>query len=144
MSEKQLGDKILGAHNNPTRDFSEENFTVNKQDSIDEFYNEEEYLYKKGLEDSVWESFNQTRWKTLTLKKKIPKDLLPHIFQDVLENIGDSEYSLSERFVTLCDFINTDYTKGYEVLPIKYRERIISELENKYSILSKKNIKKLF
>lgn len=145
MSEnKNLGDKIFGAHNNPSKDYSDENFTVDREDKIDEYYNEEDYLYKKGLEDAVWLSFSKSRWTTFSLKKKIPKDLLPHIFQDVLENIDTNEYTFSERFITLCDFIGISYNKAYEVLPIKYKEVIINELEKKYKVLSKRNIKKLF
>jgi hypothetical protein len=34
--------------------------------------------------------------------------------------------------------------KAYELIPAKYKEIIINELETKFSILSKRKIKRLF
>ena len=96
------------------------------------------------MEEIVYEAFQTSRWFPLSYKKKIPKDLIPHLFQEVLEKLDESEFSFSEKFVCICDYIQISYTKAYEIAPIKYRELIINELEIKYKILSKKKIKRLF
>ena len=144
--KKSLGDKIFGAHNNPTKDVSyNESFEIDYTNpTIDDYFDEEEYLYRKRLEETVYEAFQSSRWHPLNFKKKIPRDLLPLLFQEVLEKMGENEFSFSERFVCICDLITIPYVKAYEVIPIKYREIIISELEIKYGVLSKRKIKRLF
>ena len=145
-NKKKLGDKIFGAHKNPTKeaDYSD-NFEVDSNHKfVETYYDEQEYLHKKRLEEVVYEAFQTSRWFPLSYKKKIPKDLIPHLFQEVLEKLDETEFSFSEKFVCICDYIQIPYTKAYEIAPIKYRELIINELEVKYKILSKKKIKRLF
>jgi hypothetical protein len=89
-------------------------------------------------------AFQSSRWYPLSYKKKIPKDLIPHLFQDVLEKLEGTEFTFSEKFVGICDFISAPYLKAYELIPLKYKEIIINELEMKYNIMSKRKIKKLF
>jgi len=47
--EKKLGDKIFGAHNNPTKDYDySDNFDIDQGHLIlEEQYDEEDYLHKK-------------------------------------------------------------------------------------------------
>lgn len=144
--KKQLGDKIFGAHNNPTKDYDHvDNFEVDKANLlIGESYEEEDYLHNKKLEELVYAAFQTSRWFPLSYKKKIPKDLVPHLFQEVLEKLDETEYSFSEKFVSICDYVQISYAKAYEITPIKYKEIIINELELKYQILSKKKITRLF
>lgn len=144
--KRKLGDKIFGAHNNPTKEPEySENFDIDQSNKlIEEYYDEQEYLHRKKLEELVYESFQTSRWFPLSYKKKIPKDLIPHIFQEVLEKLESTEYTFSEKFVSICDYIQIPYAKAYEITPIKYKEIIINELEIKYKILSKKKIKRLF
>jgi hypothetical protein len=144
--KKVLGDKIFGAHNNPTKENEySENFEVDdKNKIIQESYDEQDYLYKKKLEEMIYDAFQTSRWFPLSYKKKIPKDLIPHIFQEVLEKLENTEYTFSEKFVSICDYIQVPYSKAYEITPIKYKELIINELEVKFQILSKKKIKRLF
>lgn len=146
VETKKLGDKIFGAHNNPTKeqDYSE-NFDIDQSNKlVEEYYDEQEYLRKKILEELIYEAFQTSRWFPLSFKKKIPKDLVPHIFQEVLEKVQTGEYTFSEKFVSICDYIQIPYAKAYEIIPIKYKEVIINELELKYRVLSKKKIKRLF
>lgn len=143
--KKSLGDKIFGAHNNPNGEDYYDNFEVDYDNRIlNELYDEEEYLYRKKLEDLIYDSFRQSRWFPLSNKKKIPKDLIPHIFKEILENLESTEYTFSEKFVSICDYIQIPYAKAYEITPIKYKELIINELEAKYNVLSKRKIKRLF
>ena len=144
--KKQLGDKIFGAHNNPSKenDFND-SFDLDQTHRIlSESYDEEEYVYRKRLEELVYEAFQTSRWFPLSYKKKIPKDLIPHLFQEVLEKLEETEYTFSEKFVSICDYVQIPYAKAYEITTIKYKEIIINELEVKYNILSKRKIRKLF
>jgi hypothetical protein len=146
VAKKQLGDKIFGAHNNPTKDNDyNDSFDIDQTHNIlSETYDEEEYLHRKKLEELVYEAFQTSRWFPLSYKKKIPKDLGPDIFQEILEKLEDSELTFSEKFVSICDYVQIPYAKAYEIAPIKYKEIIINELEAKYSILTKRKIRKLF
>jgi len=142
----QLGDKIFGAHNNPTNDNEyRESFELDTNHRIlEDSFDEEEYLHRKKLEETVFSAFQSSRWYPLSYKKKIPKDLIPHLFQDVLEKLEDTEFGFSEKFVVICDFVSVPYSKAYELIPAKYKEIIINELENKYGVLSRRKIKRLF
>jgi hypothetical protein len=141
-----LGDKIFGAHNNPTNENEySENFELDYQHKfLESSYDEEEYIHRKKLEEAVFSAFQTSRWYPLSYKKKIPKDLIPHLFQDVLEKLEETEFGFSEKFVVICDFIEIQYIKAYELVPGKYKEIIVSELETKYGILTRKKIKRLF
>ena len=145
-NKKKLGDKIFGAHNNPIKDFDySDNFEVDQNHKfVETCYDEQEYLHKKKLEEAVYGAFQISRWFPLSYKKKIPKELIPHLFQEVLEKLDETEFSFSEKFVCICDYVQIPYIKAYEIAPIKYSELIINELEVKYKILSKKKIKRLF
>ena len=94
--KKQLGDKIFGAHNNPTQESNYgDTFELDmKHRMVEDSYDEEEYLHRKKLEESVFAAFQSSRWYPLSYKKKIPKDLIPHLFQDVLEKLEDTEFGL--------------------------------------------------
>ena len=142
----QLGDKIFGAHNNPTQDNDfRESFEIDMSHHIIEnAYDEEAYLHLKKLEESVFKAFQASRWYHLSYEKKIPRDLIPHLFQDVLEKLEGDEFGFSEKFAIICDFIRIPYHKAYELVPIRYKENIINELEEKYGALSRMGIKKLF
>ena len=144
--QKILGDKILGAHNNPTKDYEYvDSYDVDSESSfLDQYYDEEEHNHKIKLEELIYSAFQESRWFPLNYKKKIPKDLVPHVFEEVLEKLEESEYSFSEKFVSICDYIGVNYAKAYEIIPIKYKEMVINELETKFNILSKKKIKRLF
>ena len=142
----QLGDKIFGAHNNSenTNEFRESFDMDQGHKMLEDSYDEEDYLHRKKLEETVYQAFQSSRWYPLSYKKKIPKDLVPHLFQDVLEKLEGTEFSFSEKFVVICDFVSIPYVKAYELIPAKYKEIIINELETKFSILSKRKIKRLF
>ena len=144
--QKVLGDKILGAHNNPTKDYEYvDSYEVDSDNSyLDQYYDEEDHNHKIRLEELIYSAFQESRWFPLNYKKKIPKDLVPHVFEEVLEKLEETEYSFSEKFVSICDYIGVSYIKAYEIIPIKYKEMVINELETKFHILSKKKIKRLF
>jgi len=107
-------------------------------------YEDEEYIYMNKLNDMIDQIFQESRWTVINPHKKIPKDLIPLIFQDILEKLESSEFTMVEKFVAVCDYTAINYQKAYESIHMKYKETIVQEMDKKYKILQKKGIKKIF
>jgi hypothetical protein len=107
-------------------------------------YENEEYLHNVKLTGKIDEIFQTSRWTVISPSKKIPKDLIPLIFQDILKNLEDTEFTMVEKFVGICDYAAINYQKAYESIHMKYKEEIVQEMDKKFGILSKKGIKKIF
>lgn len=105
---------------------------------------DEDYLHLSALNDLVYEIFHKSRWCALGPNKKIPKDLIPFLFQDLLEEMETTEFTMVEKFVSICDFMNVGYLKAYELIHMKYKEIIVNEMDQKFGIVSRKKIKKIF
>jgi hypothetical protein len=105
---------------------------------------DEDYLHLSALNDLVYDIFHRSRWCALGPNKKIPKDLIPFLFQDLLEEMAETEFSTVEKFVSICDFMNVGYLKAYELIHMKYKELIVNEMDQKFGIVSRKKIKKIF
>jgi hypothetical protein len=107
-------------------------------------YEDENYIYSCNLNDKIDEIFQESRWTVISPSKKIPKDLIPLIFQDILKELENTEFSMVEKFVAICDYTAINYQKAYESIHMKYKEIIVQEMDQKYGILGKKGIKKIF
>lgn len=107
-------------------------------------YEDEDYIYACSLNDKIDEIFQSSRWTVINPNKKIPKDLIPLIFQDILKELEDTEFSMVEKFVAICDYTAINYQKAYESIHMKYKEIIVQEMDKKFGILGKKGIKKIF
>ena len=107
-------------------------------------YDDEEYIHASKLRSKIDEIFQVSRWTVISPNKKIPKDLIPLIFQDVLQKLESSEFTMVEKFVAICDYTAINYQKAYESIHMKYKEQIVQEMDNKYGILGKKGIKRIF
>lgn len=107
-------------------------------------YDDEDYIYACSLNDRIDEIFQESRWTIINPSKKIPKDLIPLIFQDILKELEGTEFSMVEKFVAICDYTAINYQKAYESIHMKYKEIIVQEMDQKYGILGKKGIKKIF
>lgn len=107
-------------------------------------YDDENYIYSCSLNDKIDEIFQESRWTIINPAKKIPKDLIPLIFQDILKELEGTEFSMVEKFVAICDYTAINYQKAYESIHMKYKELIVQEMDQKYGILGKKGIKKIF
>lgn len=107
-------------------------------------YDDEEYVHICKLNDLIDEIFQKSRWTVISPSKKIPKDLIPLIFQDILKELENSEFSMVEKFVAICDYTAINYQKAYESVHMKYKEIIIQEMDSKFGILGKKGIKRIF
>jgi hypothetical protein len=107
-------------------------------------YDDDEYIYQSKLNDKIDEIFQKSRWTVISPNKKIPKDLIPLIFQDILKELETTEFTMVEKFVAICDYTAINYQKAYESIHMKYKEIIVQEIDKKYGVLSKKGIKKIF
>ena len=107
-------------------------------------YEDEDYIHSCNLNDKIDEIFQASRWTIISPSKKIPKDLIPLIFQDILKELEETEFTMVEKFVAICDYTAINYQKAYESVHMKYKEIIVQEMDQKYGILGKKGIKKIF
>jgi len=107
-------------------------------------YEDEDYIHSCNLNDKIDVIFQASRWTIINPGKKIPKDLIPLIFQDILKELEDTEFTMVEKFVAICDYTAINYQKAYESIHMKYKEMIVQEMDQKYGILGKKGIKRIF
>jgi hypothetical protein len=107
-------------------------------------YEDEDYIHATKLNTRIDEIFQKSRWTVISPNKKIPKDLIPLIFQDILQDLEETEFTMVEKFVAICDYTAINYQKAYESIHMKYKEQIVQEMDNKYGILGKRGIKKIF
>ena len=75
--------------------------------------------------------------------KKLNKMQINKVFSFVISEIG-SEYTKIELFGALSDYFDVFPNKFYNSLSNKYKDDLICELDRKYNILEKRNIRKLF
>jgi hypothetical protein len=75
--------------------------------------------------------------------KKLNKMQINKVFSFAIGEIGN-EYTKVELFGALSDYFDVFPNKFYNSLSNKYKDELISELDRKYNILEKRNIRKLF
>ena len=97
------------------------------------------------LEELVDEYFKETEHgKILGNKKKLPKQVLPQVFVSIREQFTNNDFTGSEIFTTIADYFGMNYEVLYENIPSIYREELVRELDEKYGILKKRGLKRLF
>jgi hypothetical protein len=76
---------------------------------------------------------------------RVKKDEIMEVFNYINDNLKAPErYTFVEKVVAIADFMNINYKVMYSILDISAKEKILDELNDKYDIFKKKNIKKLF
>lgn len=111
---------------------------------LDDCYDVEQYTVKRELLDKVYDLYMDSQWKSLPRDKKFPKELAPFIFNDLWTGLAGNNHSAMDMFIAIAEFMNTSYEKVYEAAGLKVKDMIIRELEEKYKMLSKKKINRLF
>ena len=115
------------------------------EDNLKECYDSYEYNRKKNLEEKVDHFFNESEFgKLLGNKKKLPKQVLPQVFISIRERFNNKDYTGSEIFTTIADYFGINYEALYENIPSIYREELVKELDEKYGVLKKRGVKRLF
>lgn len=103
-----------------------------------------ELLFEKIDELIKGSEFDKLNKKTEKgVIKKLNKVQINKVFYYVIENIG-SVYTRIDIFSVLSDYFDVFPNKFYNSLSNKFKDELIMELDDKYNILEKRNIKKLF
>jgi len=110
---------------------------------------EEEVIHYEILARDIHELIENSRFKKfnvidefsgITRLKKIDiNEVYGFIVDELL-----SKYSRIDIFSEMCNYFNIQSSKFYNSLSNVYKEDLITELDKKTGILSKKNINKLF
>lgn len=109
------------------------------KDSFEEFADNQlqENLYELFLEADFYEEYSKN-------KKVIRSDVsrVYYYFDDNLKN--SKGMTAIEKFIAVAEFMSIPYEQLYEELAPVYKEALLKELDGKYNIFQKKNIKRLF
>jgi hypothetical protein len=103
-----------------------------------------EILYKKInelIKGSEYEHFNEVTQGGII--KKLNKIQINKVFFYVIEHLGSS-YTRVDLFSVLSDYFDVFPNKFYNSLSNKFKDELIKELDDKYNILEKRKIRKLF
>lgn len=147
--EEKKVDKIFGNDFN-TGNIDPERFPDIQIDAsyassiLDDCYNMEDYMEKKKLLELTVETFKKSQWGNLPLDKKFSKELQPFIFNDLYKGIDKLGFTTIDMFICIAEFMDVSYERVYEIAGLKMKEHLIKELEEKYKMLSKKKINRLF
>lgn len=143
-------DKIFeNDYNTGNLDFEEYNMpkvdVFYAETHLSDTYDSYEYARKQKLEELVDEYFKETEHgKILGNKKKLPKQVLPQVFVSIREQFTNNDFTGSEIFTTIADYFGMNYEVLYDNIPSIYREQLVRELDDKYGILKKRGLKRLF
>lgn len=75
--------------------------------------------------------------------KKLNKVQINKVFFYIIEHLGSS-YTRIDLFSVLSDYFDVFPNKFYNSLSNKFKDELIKELDDKYNILEKRGIRKLF
>mgnify|MGYP003330228957 CR=1 FL=1 len=115
------------------------------EDNLRDCYDSYDYNRKFQLEVLIDEYFNLTEFgKLFSTKKKLPKQVLPQVFVSIREKFTGSDYTSSEIFTAIADYFGLNYEVLYENIPSIHRAEIVKELDDKYGVLKRRGVKKLF
>jgi hypothetical protein len=115
------------------------------EDNLKECYDSYEYSRSVKLENLIDEYFQETEYGAIfASKKKIPKQTLPQVFVSIRDKFINNDYTGVEIFTAIADYFGINYEILYENIPSLYRAELVKELDEKYGVLKKKGIKRLF
>jgi predicted house-cleaning noncanonical NTP pyrophosphatase (MazG superfamily) len=110
---------------------------------------EEEKIESAAIRDKIHDLITNSRFKIFNQidefqqVQKLKKMDINEIYEYVSDEM-EANYSLIDLFSELCDYFNINPTKFYSSLSNKFKEDLISELDQRTNILQKKNINRLF
>lgn len=93
------------------------------------------------IKGSEFEHLNEVT--SAGVSKKLNKVQINKVFSYVLTTLG-KDYSRVDIFGVLSDYFDVFPNKFYNSLSNKFKDELITELDDKYDILKKKKINKLF
>jgi hypothetical protein len=115
------------------------------EDNLRECYDSYEYSRALNLENLVDDYFKRTEYSALfSVKKKIPKQTLPQVYVSIRVQFDTNDYTGVEIFTSIADYFGINYEVLYENIPSVYRAELVKELDEKYGVLKKRGVKRLF
>jgi len=125
------------------RKFEVDSSWLNKYDDFRETHESYEIkVLREDLYDTFTKSFFYEKYKNL---RKVQKQDVLDIFLHFYDNIPEGErYTLTEKFLEIANFMNINFDILYKELPMIYKQRLISEMNQKYKIFSNRKVNKLF
>jgi hypothetical protein len=115
------------------------------KDRMESYTNSHDYYRLHNLYETVEIIYNETDWKRIYGNiKKIPKQELCEIYEYIFSRIDDETYTYIEKFISIADYLDVNYKILYDMMPHIYRAKVIQELDEKYNVLKKYKIVKLF
>lgn len=93
------------------------------------------------IKGSAFEHFNEVTQGGII--KKLNKVQLNQVFFYIIEHLG-STHTRIDLFSILSDYFDVFPNKFYNSLSNKFKDELIKELDDKYNILEKRGIRKLF
>ncbi len=109
------------------------------------FSTDAEYFDYKKINEDIYEIVNANPNLTYLIndKQKISKKEIDKLFLEIRKYL-EGKYPEVFIFSNVADFLEVNYTVLYEKLPSKLKEILVRELDEKYDILKKKGLKKIF
>lgn len=147
MKRDKIFDNTYGEQDPTENSVSSMSFTVSSTyvDNLD--YDDKmhyELLFKQIdelIKGSEFEHLNEITQEGVI--KKLNKVQINKVFFYIIEKLGSS-YTKIDLFSVLSDYFDVFPNKFYNSLSNKFKDELIRELDDKYNILEKRKIRKLF
>lgn len=123
--------------------------SFNLDSSVKGNYSEEEIIHYEMLAKEIHELISNSRFKKFNKIDefanaiKLKKLDINEVYGFMVDELA-SNYSRIDIFSEMSNYFNIHPTKFYNSLSNVFKEELITELDKKTGILSKKNINKLF
>jgi len=95
----------------------------------------------KIIKGSEYEHLNEATPEGVI--KKLNKVQINRVYSHIIEHLGDG-YTRVDLFSVISDYFDVFPNKFYNSLSNKFKDELIKELDDKYNILEKRKIRKLF
>lgn len=112
---------------------------------LNDCYSPEEYTAHHELLTKIYAFIESSKWAyILKRKKKVTNENIPQIYSYLKNNLNEKHSTNIQIFTAISDAVDIPFKTLYDNIGSKYKEEILSELDNKFSIFKKKKIKRLF
>jgi hypothetical protein len=122
-------------------------------------YNADNTHYvRMEMSKRVNSAFEESQWSKLVEDKevgerwakrefKLPKNLIPYVFNDLFLALDDGHSSTTDRFIVIAEFLefmHVSYDKVYSSVPVRIKESLLQELDDASGNITGKRIVRLF
>jgi len=131
------------------QEFDNSTMSFKVEASYEDTTDPEDKIHYEILMDQVDSLIKKSEFKNLSkvthagVTKKLNKVQINQVFFFIISKIG-KKYKRVELFGVLSDYFDVFPNKFYSSLSNKFKDELIQELDSKYDIIAKKNIRKLF